>query len=78
MWRGVNKMLYPEPLNTYYQVVQWYAVRLMLFLKYIIVSQSKIINFINAFARAYIPRGGENSLNLPGIQILMEDNVMLF
>ena len=63
--RDVNKILYTEPLNTYYQVVQWYALRLMLILKYIIFFQSKSINFINAFAQAYIPRGGGKCIELP-------------
>ena len=54
---NVQKRLFPEPLDLYSPVVQWDTVRLMLIMQCIIVLQSQIIDFINAFAQADIPSG---------------------
>ena len=45
-----QKRLSPEPPNSYYPVVQWATVRLMLILQCIIGLQSQIIDFKNSFA----------------------------
>ena len=55
MREGVHKRLSSEPLNSYYPVVQWAAVRLMLILQFILGLQSESIDFTNAFAQADIP-----------------------
>ena len=47
----------PKPLNSYYSVVQWATVRLMLILQCILGLQRQSIDFINAFSQAYIPIG---------------------
>ena len=56
---GVPNRLSPEPLDTYYTVVPWGAVSLLLVLYCILGLYSQIIDFINSFARANIPTGGE-------------------
>ena len=53
----IQKRLSPKPLNSYYPVVQWDTVRLMLILQCIIGLQSQSVDFTNAFAQADIPSG---------------------
>ena len=55
--KDIQKRLSPKPLNSYYPVVQWATVRLMLILQCILGLQSQIIDFTNDFAQAYIPSG---------------------
>ena len=56
--RGYDqKRLSPEPLNSYYPVVQWDTVRLMLILQCILGLQSQSIDFTNEFYQADIPSG---------------------
>ena len=45
-----QKRLSPKTLNSYYPVVQWATVRLVLILKCILGFQSQSIDFINSFA----------------------------
>ena len=52
-----QNILYPKPLNSYYPVVQWATVSLMLILQCILGLQSQSIDFKNAFAKADIPSG---------------------
>ena len=54
---GVQKIMYPEPLNLYSPVVQWDKVRSVLILQCILGLQSQIIDFTNAFSQAYITSG---------------------
>ena len=51
----VQKRLSHEPLNSYYPVVKWATVRLMLILKFILGLQSQIIDFTNVFTQADNP-----------------------
>ena len=51
----VQKRLSPETLNSYYSVVQWGTVRLVLILQCILGFQSQTIDFTNDFAQADIP-----------------------
>ena len=74
----VQKIMYPENLETYSTVVQWDTVRLIFILNCILGLQSQIIDSTNDFYQADIPVGGKSSLNFPGISIVMEGNVMLF
>ena len=50
----VQKIMSPKHLNSYYPVVQWTTVRLMLILQCIIGLQSQIIDFTKAFSQAGI------------------------
>ena len=52
-----QKRLSPTPPNSYYPVVQWATVRLMLILQCILGLKSQSIYFKNAFDQAYIPSG---------------------
>ena len=61
----VHNRLSPEPLNSYYPVVQWATVRLMLILHYIIGLQSQSIDFKNDFSQADIPSGEPVFVELP-------------
>ena len=61
----IQKRLSPKPLNSYYTVLQWATVRLMLILQCIIGFQSQIIDFTNAFAQADIPSGEPVFTELP-------------
>ena len=64
--RGViQKRLSPKPLNSYYTVVQWATVRLMLILQCILGLQSQSIDYSNAFAQADIPSGEPVFIELP-------------
>ena len=54
---GVQKILYPKHLNSYFTVVQLPTVRLMLILQCILCLQSKSIDFTNVFSQADIPSG---------------------
>ena len=65
MRRGVQKILSPKPLDSYYPVVQWPTVRLMLILQCIIGLQCQSIDFTNAFAQADIPSGEPIFIELP-------------
>ena len=56
--RIFKEILDPEPLNTYYPVLQWATVILMLILKCILVFQSQIIYLIYSFAQVDIPVEG--------------------
>ena len=47
----------PERLNSYYPVVQWSTVRLMLIFQFILGFRSHIIDFANTFAQADITIG---------------------
>ena len=62
---GVQKRPYSEPLNSYYPVIHWNTVRLVLTLKCIIGLQSQIIDFTNSFSRAYISSGEPVFIELP-------------
>ena len=62
---GVQKRLSPEPLNSYYTVVQWSTVRLMLILQCIMGLQSQSIDFTNDFSQAYIPSGEPVLIEIP-------------
>ena len=53
----VQKILSPKPLNSYYPVVHWATVRLILILQCILSLQSQSIDFKNAFDQADIPIG---------------------
>ena len=53
----IQKILSPKPLNSYFPVFQWAAVRLMLTLKCILGLQSQSIDSTNAFSQADIPSG---------------------
>ena len=55
--RDIQKRLSPKPLNSYYLVVQWATVRLMLILQCILGFQSQSIDFTNSCAQADIPNG---------------------
>ena len=61
----IQKILSPKLLNSYYPVVQWVTVSLMLILQCIIYLQSQIIDFTNAFAQADIPSGEPVFIELP-------------
>ena len=61
----VQKRLSLKPLNSYYPVVQWATVRLMLILQCILGLQIQSIDFTNAFAQAYIPSGVPVFVELP-------------
>ena len=61
----IQKVLSPKPLNSYYTVLQWATVRLMLILQCILGLQSQIIDFTDAFAQAYIPSGETILFELP-------------
>ena len=61
----IQKRLSPKPLNSYYPVVQWATVRLMLMLQCILGLQSQSIDFTNAFAQADIPSGEPVFIELP-------------
>ena len=63
--RDIQKILSPKPLNSYYPVVQWATVRLILILQCIIGLQSQSIYFTNAFAQADIPSGEPVFIELP-------------
>ena len=62
---GVQKILYPEPLNLYSLVVQWSTVRFMLNLQCVLGLQSQIIDLKNAFPQEDIPSGDPISIELP-------------
>ena len=51
----IQKRMYPKPLNSYYPVVQWATVRLMLIVQCFLGLESQRIDFTNAFAQADIP-----------------------
>ena len=55
---GVQNRISPEPLKSYYPVVQWDTVKLMLILWCIIGFQGKSIDFTNFFAQAYFKSVG--------------------
>ena len=61
----IQNRLYPKRLNSYYHVVQWATVRLILIFQCIIGLQSQSIDFTNAFAQAYIPSGEPVFIELP-------------
>ena len=64
--RGVDqKRLSTEPLNSYYPVVKWSTVRLMLIFQCILGFQSQSIESINSFAQSYIPSGEPVFVELP-------------
>ena len=63
---GVQKILSPEHLNSYSQVVQWATVRLILILQCIIGLHSQNIDFINTFAKEDIPSRESVCVELPG------------
>ena len=52
-----QKRLSPKPLHSYFPVVQWATVRLMLVLQCILSLQNQSIEFTNAFAQAGILSG---------------------
>ena len=64
--RYIHKRLYPKPLNSYYPVVQWATVRVVLILKCILSLQSQSIDFTNALDQADIPSGEPSFIELPG------------
>ena len=53
----VHKRLSPEPLKFYFPVVQWYTVRLMFILKFILGLHIQSIDLSNVFAQVDIPGG---------------------
>ena len=53
----LQNILSTEPLDSYYQVVQWSIVRLMLIFQFILFFQSQSIDLKNAFDQADIPTG---------------------
>ena len=53
----VQKRLSPEPLNSFFPVVQWATVRLMLIFQCILGLHSQGIDFINVFSQEDIPSG---------------------
>ena len=61
----IHKRLSPETLNSYYPVVQWSIVRLILILQCILVLHSQSIDFKIAFAQADILNGGTVFIELP-------------
>ena len=65
MGGDVHKRLSPEPLNSYYPVVQWAIVRFMLIFQCILGFHIQIIDFTNSFAQADIPGGGPVFIELP-------------
>ena len=48
----IQKRLSPKPLNSYYPVVQWVTVMLMLILQFIIGLQSQSIDLTNEISQA--------------------------
>ena len=52
-------------MNSYSPVVQWDEVRLIFILRCIIVLQSQIIDFTNAFSQGYIPSGEPVFVKIP-------------
>ena len=75
---GVQKRLYPKPLNSYSPVVQSATVRLMLILQCILGLKSQSIDLKIPLLRHIFQVGGQSSLNFPGISIVTEDRVMSF
>ena len=63
--RDIQKRMYPKPLNSYYPVLQWSTVRLMLILQCIIFLKSQSTDFTNDFAQADIPSGEPFFIELP-------------
>ena len=64
--RGVvQNRLPPEPLETYYPVLQWDTVRMLLIFQSIIVFQRQVLDFTNDFAQVDIPRGKQLFIELP-------------
>ena len=65
--RGVfQKILYPEPFNTYSIVIQFYIVRLMFILQCIAYFCNQIhIDFTNEFSRVDIPIEGPVFIEFP-------------
>ena len=61
----IQKRLSPKALNSYYTVVQWATVRLMLILQCILGLQSQSIDFTNAFAQVDIPSGEPVFIEIP-------------
>ena len=61
----IQKRFSPKPMNSYYSVVQWSTVRLMLIFQFILGLQSQSIDFTNAFAQADNPCGGPVFIELP-------------
>ena len=53
----IQKRLPPKPLNSYYIVLQWATVRLLLILQFILGLKNQIIDFTNASDQSYIPSG---------------------
>ena len=47
-------------------------------LQCILGFQRQIIDFTNACAQAYIPSGEPVFIEIPGVSIVMEENMMLF
>ena len=60
-----QKILFPEPLNSYSPMVQWVTVRLMLILQCVLVLHSQHIDFKNAFAWSDIPSGEPVFIEIP-------------
>ena len=60
-----QKRLSTKALDSYSPVFQWAIVRLMLILQCILVLQSHIIDFTNAFSQADIPSGNPVFIELP-------------
>ena len=61
----LQRRLSHEPLNSYYTVVQWDKVRLMLIFQCILGLQSQSIDFTNAFAQADITSEGTVLIEFP-------------
>ena len=61
----VKKRLSPKPPNSYYPVVQWATVRLMLIFQCILGLQSPSIDFINPFSQEDVPSGEPVFIRLP-------------
>ena len=51
----IQKRLFPEPLNSYFLVVQWATARLMFILQCILVFKSQSIDFMNKFSKSDSP-----------------------
>ena len=54
---GFQKIMSPEPLNSYSPVVWWDTVRSMLIFQFLLDLKSHSIDFTNGFDQAYIPSG---------------------
>ena len=74
-WKGFSL----GPLNVHFPVVKWTMVRSMLILECIIFFLTQgFVDFANEFSQEVFHKGGKYSMNLPGVSIVMEVNMILF